>query len=105
MNAPAWRLMPLLMLMPLLAGCNFARGPDRPTEMALAINEPLRDRVDAIRRQIAAACPTPLRPETLDWLAEAVKTGRASVVLAAVNDIDRIDRETEACRSIKGAKP
>jgi hypothetical protein len=101
MNARGWRLTPLLILMPLLAGCNFARGPDAPTDLALAVNEPLGRRVEAIRRQIAAACPTPLRPETLDWLAAAVKTGRASAVLAAVNDIDRIDRETEACRSVK----
>lgn len=104
MNARGLRLTPLLIPMLLLAGCVTGRLPGEPTELALAVNEPLRERADAIRRQIAAACPAQLRPETLDWLAEAVKTGRASPVLAAVNDIDRIDRETAACRSIKGGR-
>ncbi len=49
-------------------------------------------------RVIGAACPPPLRPATLEWLAGAIEKDPSPDAVAAGDDIDRIDRQADACR-------
>lgn len=90
----ARKLLPtaLLMWAPLLAACVPEPAP------GLVVREATRAAIaDAIR----PACPGPLKPETLLWLADKVEAGGGSKDLAAGNDIDRIDREAAICRGKK----
>lgn len=51
----------------------------------------------AIRVELARVCPAPLAPPTLRWLAGRIEDDPAQA-FAPAGDIDRLDRETRACR-------
>ena len=99
MRAQISPMMTMMMGTLLLAGC--ASGPrrDAPAQAGLDAAGAGGARRAAIKRQIAAACPSPLTAPELERAAALIARYRDDrEIVRMVGRQDRMDRETRLCR-------
>ena len=95
--ARACRLLPTILTIS-LASC----GPNDPVP-AQAVGVVLSERAPAarkaaIRRQLAALCPTPLLDDELEWTAAFVEENRSKGAVWIAGRLLKMHRETKICR-------
>lgn len=95
--ARALRL-PLLIQMTLLASCAPSDPPPARAVAAVLSEGAPSARKAAIRRQLAAICPTPLSDDELEWAAQFVEENRSRGTVWIVGRLLRMHRETMICR-------
>ena len=96
-RARAFRLL-LLIPMTLLASCAPSDPPPaRAVAIGLSEGAPSA-RKAAIRRQLAAICPTPLSDDELEWAAQFVEEHRSKGAVWIAGRLLRMHRETLICR-------
>jgi hypothetical protein len=96
-RARAFRLL-LLIPMILLASCA-PSDPQSTRAVAAVLSEGAPSaRKAAIRRQLAAICPTPLSDDELEWAAQFVEENRSRGTVWIAGRLLRMHRETTICR-------
>ena len=94
--------LPLLMILTsLLAACapNEAILP-QAVGAVLSAKTPAA-RKAALRRQLAAICPTPLSDDELEWAAQFVELNRSQGAAWIAGRLLKMHREAKICRGVK----
>lgn len=93
---------PLLPILTLLLGNCAANEPPAAQAVATVLSERTpAARKTAIRRQMAALCPTPLSDDELEWAAQFVEENRSKGAVWIAGRLLRMHRETKICRGTK----
>jgi hypothetical protein len=96
-RAQAFRYL-LLIPMTLLASCAPSEPPPARAVAAVLSERTPSARKAAIRRQLAAICPTPLSDDELEWAAQFVEENRSRGTVWIAGRLLRMHRETTICR-------
>jgi len=96
-RARAFRLL-LLIPMTLLASCAPSDPPPARAVAAVLSEGAPSARKAAIRRQLAAICPTPLSDDELEWAAQFVEENRSKGAVWITGRLLTMHRETRICR-------
>jgi len=104
MRAPVCLLL-LSISTPLLTSCDESNQPKAravvlPHVAAVLSEKTPAARKAAIRRHIAAVCPTPLSDDELEWAAEVVEENRSKGVGWLAGRVLKMNRETRICRGL-----
>jgi hypothetical protein len=84
----------------LLASCAPSDPPPAQAVAGVPSERMTAGRKAAIRRQLAALCPTPLADDELDWAAQFVEENRSKGAAWIAGRLLRMHRETKICRGI-----
>ncbi len=98
-RARAFRLLPLIPMI-LLASCDLNEPPPARAVGAVLSERTPAARKAAIRRQLAAICPTPLSDAELEWAAQFTEENRSRGAVWIAGRLLRMHRETKICRGM-----
>lgn len=88
----------LLILTISLANCAPSEPPPARAVVAVLSEKTPATRKAAIRRQLAALCPTPLSEDELEWAAQFVEENQSKGAVWITGRLLKMHRETKICR-------
>ncbi len=97
MRGRAFRLLLAILTISLASCAPSAPLPARAVNAVLSERTPAA-RKTAIRRQLAALCPTPLSEDELEWAAQFVEENRSKGAVWITGRLLWMHRETKICR-------